>query len=174
MDYLSSFREALSERAGTAKWYELQTSPTKEYQDRISQPKIIYPDIAKESRFTIDYSGAYLANTVYFLACADLWLLGILNSKIVFWYMKKVATVLGDPDKAGRLRFFTQTVKTIPLPILTENDKAQLSGLVAQILKLKADNQEADTSRAEEEIDRMLFGLYALNEEEIEMIDNLG
>ncbi len=58
-------------------WWELRAC---DYYDEIEKPKIVYPDIAKESRATIDKDGIYLSNTVYFIPMYDLYLLGLLNS----------------------------------------------------------------------------------------------
>ncbi|MCX5840220.1 MAG: hypothetical protein NTY16_01940, partial [Deltaproteobacteria bacterium] len=52
-----------------------------DYYDAFERPKIIYPDIAKESRFSFDEEGFYSANTTYIIPSADKYLLGILNSK---------------------------------------------------------------------------------------------
>ena len=42
-------------KAGAYKWYEIQD--TVEYHELFEKPKIIYPVIAKESRFTFDREG---------------------------------------------------------------------------------------------------------------------
>jgi hypothetical protein len=106
-------------------------------------PKIIYPDIAKESRATLDREGFYCSNTAYFIPTENLYLLGILNSKIVFTYFKQNASVLGDAEKGGRLRWFRQDVLKIPIRKIDISDPNDLSQydlivtLVGQILELK-------------------------------------
>jgi hypothetical protein len=43
---------------------------------------------------------------------------------------------------------------------------------VQEVLDLKA--QGADTSSQEAEIDRIVYGLYGLNEEEIRLVEGVG
>ena len=62
-------------------WWELRAC---DYYDEFDVPKIVYPDIAKESRVAFDNDGLYFSNTVYFIPLDDKYLLGILNSKLIF------------------------------------------------------------------------------------------
>jgi len=48
----------------------------------------------------------------------------------------------------------------------------QIELLVDQILRAKKQNPEADTSRLEREIDRLVYKLYDLGEEEIKIIES--
>ena len=48
----------------------------------------------------------------------------------------------------------------------------QMESLVDQILKVKKQNPEADTSELEKEIDQLVYALYELTEEEIEIIES--
>ena len=43
---------------------------------------------------------------------------------------------------------------------------------VNQILSLKKENPEADTTALEKEIDQMVYKLYGLTEEEIAIVEN--
>jgi len=130
-NYLSDYKQELEPRPkdyqgewpgrkpGRYKWYEIQD--TIDYWEVIKKPKIIYPDIAKESRFTIDTMGKYPINTIYFIPKEDYYLLSILNSTLIFFYMKLSASVLGDADNRGRLRFFGQYMEQLPIPNLEES-----------------------------------------------------
>jgi len=93
-------------------WWELRAC---EYYSEFKQPKIIWPEIAKESRFTFDNEGYYLNKTCFFTPTKDLFLLGILNSKLLWFFLKNICSVLGDPNKGGRL--LQQTIYTEQLPI---------------------------------------------------------
>ena len=133
-EHLSQWQIELEKRYDKGKfWWELRAC---DYYSAFEQPKIIYPDIAKEARFAFDAKSHYLGNTVYFIAKDDLFLLAILNSSIIWSYCKENLTVLGDADKGGRLRFFRQFVEKIPIPPATDEEKETIATLVNYILFL--------------------------------------
>ena len=168
-------------------WWELRAC---DYYDQFEQPKIIYPDIAKESRVAFDKDGLYLANTIYFIPSNDLYLLALLNSKLVFTYMRRSAAVLGDPDKRGRLRWFRQDVMRIPIrPIGLKNPTEKklhdkLVALVEKMLELnkrlapirdtysnESDDLKREVERTDKEIDNLVYDLYGLTEEERKIVE---
>ena len=120
---------------------------------------MIFPDIAKESRFTIDDTGCYLANTVYFIATDELYLLGVLNSRSVWDYCKENLTVLGDAEKGGRLRFFRQFVERIPVPNATARDKKAIGDLVSECLNLRGE----ECSNLEKRLNVKIANLYGID-----------
>ncbi len=173
-------------KQGSYQWYELQDSV--DYFQEFEKPKIIFPDIAKESRMTFDSTGLYVGNTGYIIPKNDLYLLGVLNSKLIFSYYKRIATVIGDPDKGGRLRWFSQDVVKIPIRTINPNDSADITrhdrmvALVTQMLDMNKKLQEA---RLEQEktmlsrqieatdgaIDKLVYELYGLTAEEIAIVE---
>ncbi len=93
---------------------------------------------------------------LYSLKC----LLGIMNSKLVnYWFSYHFVDVNIKPEQ----------LRKIPLPnSLTEQS---LVLLVDKILSIKHINPNADTSALEREIDRLVYGLYGLTEEEVEVVE---
>lgn len=81
-NFLLPFRTALKARATKQAWYELQQAQYA-YASAFEAPKIVYPDIYEHQSFAWDESGAYLANTCYFLPTDKKWLLALLNSRAV-------------------------------------------------------------------------------------------
>ena len=169
-------------------WWELRAC---DYYDAFEKPKIIYPDIAKESRATFDTKGIVVGNTAYIIPVNDLYLLGLLNSRLVFAYFKRIASVLGDADKGGRLRWFTQDVVKIPIRTINFDDPAdkarhdRMVGLVEQMLelnkKLAASNTPQTTAvlkrqidAMDQQIDHLVYELYDLTPEEIAIIESDG
>jgi predicted type IV restriction endonuclease len=167
-------------------WWELRTC---DYYDAFERPKIIYPDIAKESRATFDKEGIIVGNTAYIIPINDLYLLGILNSKLIFSYFKRIAAVLGDADRGGRLRWFTQDVAKIPIrPINSDNSfdifqHDQMVNLVNSMLELNRKLAECKMPQEKEllkrqiestdnQIDQLVYKLYDLTEEEIKIVES--
>jgi hypothetical protein len=190
--HLLTFKDELCNRNTTEtnvryEWYTLQRYGSK-YAHLFSKPKIIFPDIAKESRMVFDNDGFYLGNTAYFIPKNDLYLLGILNSKLIFNYYKRIATVIGDPDKGGRLRWFGQDV--VKIPIRTINfadpaDKARHDRMVTLVTQMLDLNKNVQDARLEQEkmqlsrqieatnaaIDKLVYELYGLTREEIAIVE---
>jgi len=187
--YLFQFEDKANQRLDKGDyWWELRAC---DYYDEFEKPKIIYPDIAKESRVTFDNSGFYFSNTVYFVPSNDLYLLAVLNSKLIFSYFKKIASVLGDPDKGGRLRWFKQDVNKLPIHRIDFDNPVEKSihgeivALVEKILSLQKERQAVrpednlDHARnldrqikdVDSEIDKRVFKLYGLNDEEVKTVE---
>jgi hypothetical protein len=59
IDYLQPYRQKLEKRATQQAWYELQ-QPQLKYAQEFDKPKIVYPIIAKESRFSFDRNGLFI------------------------------------------------------------------------------------------------------------------
>ncbi len=172
-------------KSGLYEWYEIQD--TIDYYAAFEKPKIVYPDIAKESRVALDTDGLFLANTIYFIPSDDLYLLAVLNSDLIFNYYKRKASVLGDADKGGRLRWFTQDVEQLPilkLDLTNLSDKKKydhLVGLVKQMLALKKEYAEKTIlfedydlaykiGQLDIELNEAIYKIYDLTPSEIEVL----
>ncbi len=194
-EYLEKWKPQLSPKAtaketngrkpGSYKWYEIQD--TINYYAEFEKPKIVWPEIAKESRFAWDNGEYYYNATSFLIPSADLGLLGILNSKLVWGYLKRTCAVLGDPDRKGRLRQRAIYVKTIPIVKTIANPRKTrmyktIGNLAKQIIQQKQDIDKtrrlAEIRRLEKaideevrEIDALVYELYDLTAREIEIIE---
>jgi len=59
-----------------------------------------------------------------------------------------------------------------PLTYTIESTVAQIEQLVSTILEAKNQNPQVDTINWEREIDKLVYKLYGLTEEEIKIIEN--
>lgn len=169
LDYLKKYKDRLEKRSDKGnKWYELRPCS---YYNIFEKPKIIYPDIALESRFTIDIKNYYPNATLFVIPLNDKYLLGLLNSKIVWYYLSKKCPVIGSEKKRGRLRLKTVYLSKLPIYKTPNLSKEKIANLVTQILTAKKENPEADTSALEKEIDQLVYKLYGLTEEEIKIVE---
>ncbi len=128
-NYLENYKDRLKpgvkggRKAGTYKWFEIQDSVA--YYEDFENPKILYPEIAKESRFTLSDDAIYTNNKAFIIPKRDLFLLAFLNSKVAWFYLKNICSVLGDADKGGRLELRSIHVQTLPIPEITPEDQQQ-------------------------------------------------
>ena len=169
--YLNQFKKQLTpgiaggRKEGNYQWYEIQDNTA--YYSEFEKPKIVYPDIAVSPQFAYDESGAYGGNTMYIVPTKEMWLLGLLNSKAVFWFYTKTSTQI----RGGFVRFIAQYVSQIPIPTIQPAQKALIGEIVNQILDAKRTDPNADVSALESEIDQIVYLLYGLTNDEIAIVE---
>ena len=165
-------------------WWELRAC---DYYAAFKKPKIIYPDIAKESRIAYDTNGLYVTNTVWLIPCDDKYLLGILNSRLIFNYFKHFASILGDANRGGRLRWFRQDVLNLPIRPIDFSNAAdvqlhrEMVKLVDEMLsrhkqlpRLTGEGRritEALIRTVDEKIDALVYRLYGLSDDEVRIVE---
>ncbi len=134
----------------------------------LTSPKIIIQDIATEICATID-ENMYLCNDtinlIYKLnnSYSFNYILGLINSKAVRFWHKKVF-----PEG---LHVKIYQLKEIPIPVVSVTHQKPIIDIVNEIIETKRDNPCADTSVLEKEIDRLVYKLYNLTDEEIGVIE---
>lgn len=138
-------------------WWELRACS---YYNIFEIPKIHYPEIARDPRFSFDDTGIYPLKTVFTIPSSDLYLLGILNSNPAWKYLKRVCSVLGDADKGGRLTLQTIFVEQLPIPTASSKEKKAIEILAQKCLDAEGKNCE----KWEAQIDKIVTKLYGLEE----------
>ena len=95
------------------------------------------------------------------------YLCGLLNSKYLRHLYEQIV------KEGGRVFPQVKLEKLKPLPIVLDDKEKQLQieSLVKQIINAKHADPSADTSALESEIDRLVYQLYGLTEEEISVIE---
>ena len=148
-------------------WFELQDATA--YYEEFSKEKLIWIELVDYGRFAYANSEMYCANTAYVLSGESIrYLCAALNSTLTTWFMNSTALTSG----MGATRWIKSFVETIPIPQLTAEEQIPLVWLVDCILEAKAADADADTSELEEQIDRLVYDLYGLtNEETAEVAD---
>lgn len=170
--YLEQFKHQLTpgipggRKPGSYQWYEIQDNVA--YWAAFEQPKIFYPDIAKESRFAFQEQEAYLGNTTYFISSNDHYLLAILNSTLIEFFYSEISSQV----RGGYLRFFRQFVEQIPIPAAPADERAALATLAQQCLAARG--QGPQVAAWEAEIDERVGRLYGLSSADLNAIRGEG
>ena len=94
--------------------------------------------------------------------------LAILNSKLATFYHFNHSP---KATKGAFPKILVQDIKEFPLPAVTESQKQTIIELVDKVLSAKKDNPQANTGAWESEIDRLVYELYGLSEEEIKVVE---
>ena len=133
------------------------------YHDNFLEEKLFWMDLTGDGRFSYDSDGMFCLNSAYILCGKSLkFLCAVLNARLATWYMRTIALTSG----MGVHRWFISSVERIPIPTISAAKQRPFVRLVDQILKDKAADPNADTRHLEWEIDRLVYDLYGLTEEE--------
>ena len=117
--------------------------------------------------FIFDENGTYCNDSMWIIPTDDKVLLGILNSKMGWWLISKYCTAIQNGYQLI-WKYFSQ----IPIATGDEETRAKIKDLVETILEVKKEDSNFDVSEMEREVDRMVYQLYELNEEEINCIES--
>jgi hypothetical protein len=138
--YLKSFETKLRKRDGVKEdglcpWFAL-SRPRPEAEKLFIAPKIVFPDISKESRFAIDATGFFPDATGFIIGAEDWFLLAVLNSSTAWQFFKEECAALGDRDDGGRLRLKLQYVEKLPIPNASAADRESIGELAKKVQAL--------------------------------------
>tara|TARA_R110002051_G_scaffold4229_5_gene22725 strand:+ start:49173 stop:52445 length:3273 start_codon:yes stop_codon:yes gene_type:complete len=255
LEYLKPFYEVLKPRnngeligrkAGPYKWFEIQDNIA--YYKDFEDVKIVYPRTNNQCNFQLDTKGYYLSDNNFYIKSSSKDLLGLLNSKLIYFYLRNICTTL----QGGYYDFRRDKIDTIPIkknipigfisnlvdrvidkhsrynkcislfsiylkvqnkiekstrklqnwheldfneflkelnkaikatnkerlkedkeaiPILTKKDEFEWLELFEENKK-KAQDLQSQINQTEKEIDAMVYELYGLTQEEIEIVEN--
>lgn len=140
-EHLRGFKKELSARnvAETGvryEWYTLQRWGA-DYWTEFTKPKIVYSEITWRPEWAYDTQGMYGSNTVYFLQTSDLWILGVVNSPITWWFAWR--TAVHGKDEA--LRFIGEYVQELPIPRPTSKQQQETEICVGRLVQITGQRQ---------------------------------
>jgi hypothetical protein len=95
-------------------------------------------------------------------------LLAIVNSALAFFYIKEKYPASSYNQGTT---FTKEMLNTLPIPEIAVAQRSKLVSLIDRILAAKQRDAEADTSALEREIDQLVYALYGLTPEEIQIVE---
>ena len=95
------------------------------------------------------------------------YLTALLNSKLIAFWLKHKGKMQGENYQIDKEPLLALPIKKIP-----NKGQQPFIDLVDKILAAKKDNPQADTGTWEREIDRLVYELYELTEEEKAIVEN--
>lgn len=173
-DYLLSFGKTIhqtgekgSRKKTSHKWFETQDNIA--FWQDFEKPKLVWKRIGSILRFCYDESGAYcLDSTCIATGSKVKFLSAVLNSKMC----NKELFRLSPKTGTGDLIISVQALNPLRVPMPTDKQEGEICALLDKIIKYKKQNPSTDTSDLENQIDQLVYQLYDLTTEEIEIIEN--
>jgi predicted type IV restriction endonuclease len=156
--------------------------------DVMHLPKLFTPDIAARSSFSLDETGeAFFTGGVAggygILVLPEYsreYILGLLNSRLLEWYLRQVATQM----RGGYYSYESRFIRGLPIAIkdIEAQESLNISSLVESMLSLHRQLAAAQTPHeqaalkrmveaTDHEIDGLVYQLYGLTEEEIRIVE---
>jgi hypothetical protein len=172
----------LGRKAGSYQWYEVQDSI--DYYLEFEKPKIIVPAIVQRGSYTYDERAFYSNDKTSIIPCTDIYLLGILNSKVADF----IVHLISSTKQGGYYEYKPMYVSQIPIRTIDPSDPSDVARhdrMVALVEKMLDLNKRLAAAKAPHEkealagmidatdrqIDRLVYELYGLTEEEIAVVE---
>jgi len=134
------------------------------------QEKIIWALTADKWGFALDKEKHFLTSGGYLLVSKKLslkYILAILNSNLMRFYFSQI----GVMTAGGAFTLKKATIERFPIIEITEKEQEPIIKIVENIIDQKQNN--IDTVKLEFELDKMIYNLYEIKEEEINIIDSI-
>lgn len=163
--HLKQYEQPLRARQDKGKyWWELRAC---DYYEDFAKPKIIVQCIAYYSQFAFDEQGLYANNKAIVMPTGDLYLLAVLNSRIIWWIVNRTFQHMKDEGLSVDVQF----LKRLPVPTVSDDLRAGIAKLARELVvagSLPADLQK--TAPLEIEINGLVERAFALTEAERQVL----
>ena len=137
------------------------------YHAEFIKEKLFWIDLTEQGRFAYDDSETFCVNSAYMMTGDSLkYLCAVLNSTLVTWFMRSSALNSG----MGTTRWVRFTVDRIPVPTIDTTRQRPFIQLVDKVLHARSAKE--NTRELETDMDRLVYALYGLTEDEIQWIAN--
>ena len=164
-EHLNAYYPQLKKRQDKGKTpYNLRSCA---YHESFEEQKIVWGNLNIRAKFAYAPAGMFVNAPSPFLTPYRPYLLAMLNSKLLDWYFRLIGV-----ERAGEYyEYKPMFIERLPIPEITTAEEQPFGKLVNQILTAKAADPLADTGELEADIDRLVYKLYGLTEEEIAVVE---
>ena len=136
------------------------------------EEKILVRQVGKYPICSYDNRMYYTLNTIYNIIITDCrfstkYILALMNSKMMQFLWKEIYPE--QKDIFPRLK--KEQLVEIPIPIVSKEIQNEINLLVDLIIKDKESYPLSDTTSIEQEIDKLVYELYGLTENEIKIVE---
>ncbi len=110
------------------------------YYDLFEKPKIVFPNLQNSNKFSFDETSAYINAPAVILPTNDKFLLAVLNSKLIWYFLTNICVV----RSGGYIEVKPQYFEQIPIPEI--NNKEALNSKTEIIIALTSKFQKIENS----------------------------
>ena len=122
--------EWLGRKGGVYKWYEIQDSI--DYWPLFDKPKIVYQVIQSHPAYSFDENAYFVNDKCFFMSSADVYLLSVLNSPIMWWYGHRYfGHMIGDA-----LTPLVEKMVSLPIAPPTDAIRAEVEPATHRLIEL--------------------------------------
>ena len=146
-------------------WFEAQDSIA--YHQEFAKEKIAWGNLNNRAKFAYVPGGTFINAPTTMLTPYSHYLLAMLNSTLMDWYFR----LIGVERDGGYFEYKPMFIERLPIPKISASKQRPFTNLVDRILDAKDADPQTDTSAEEAEIDRLVYALYGLTEEEIAVVE---
>ena len=160
--------DAAADYPGQHHWLELDNNPRDRFLHLFAGEKLFWMYMAPEGRFVYSNSETYSNDKAYVITGDALkYLCAVLNSTLITWLVRQTALTTG----MGLTQWNKFMVGRLPVPRLAAREQVPFNRIVDDILGAKKRDPAADTGERERRIDRLVYALYDLTDEEIAAVE---
>ena len=124
-------------KPGSYRWYEIQDAI--DYWPMFEQPKIMYQEIQHLSAYSFDDKMLFSNNKVFVLAKSDMYLLGVLNSPLIWWHNWRYLPHMINET----LSPVGERIEVLPIASPTDHIRAGTEQAVTRLIAITQVNQQA-------------------------------
>jgi len=146
-------------------WWELRAC---DYYKEFEKEKIIIPAITNKANYSCDTNHHYSNDKTSIIPTEDCYLLCVLNSKLIDFFLKTIAST----KQNGFYEYKPVYISQLPIVGKDKTNTGTILEIGRTILENKRNNISADTTALESEIDRLVYELYGLSEEEVKIVES--
>ena len=152
-EHIINGQKIKSRKKTNNKWFETQDSIS--YWDDLSKPKIVWGNLNQKASYAYADGSMFINAPGTMIVPASKYLLGVLNSKLADFYIRS----LGVVRNAGYFEYKPMFISKLPvIADIAEAEESVFAELIEQ--------------RDEAAIDKRVYELYGLTQEEAEYIEN--
>jgi hypothetical protein len=138
------------------------------YMDDFSKQKITWGNLNLHASFTLAPENMYINAPSNMIIPGDLYLLAVLNSKLADYYIRN----LGVTRNGGYFEYKPIFVSQLPVLVPTKKQRSVIESLTFDIYKSNMNKPEL--ACIEKQLDKLVYELYSLSNEEIIFINSLS
>lgn len=146
-------------------WWELRDCS---YYGEFEKPKIMYPEFSASPSFLLDLKGHYSLDTGWFITAGSPYLLGILNSNVAWWYLRRTAAQLGH----AAFRMKKTYLHDLPIVEPDKTSRARIETIIQRLAAQPMQGTALERVKWENEVNTEVYHLYQLTDDEVALIES--